>query len=336
MLCYFQCMSADIREPSSLHLYDCADVGATLVRYGRASGRDWRYLPIRDSSTDGPGMTGRLSRARKIAAWKSRRFVDTFRSDLVHVHFGTRLEGLNRSPRRPFVVHYHGTDIRSFYYDPTLRSRIQWGADNAAAVLYSTPDLKEHAEAARADAIYLPNPVDSAELPDWTPADEPTVVFASRWEISKGGNRQLEVLKAVREAVGPAVRIEGLDWGDGAKEARALGATLVPKMPKASYLRWLSEAHCVMGQLSGSLGMSELQALGIGVPLVAPLKKGFYPGAVPVLGGPTTEVLAQQVKSVLSDPEAAALSLQARHWIDANHAPSVSVERLAGIYRELA
>lgn len=329
-------MFAGTQERKVLHLYDCADVGATLVRYGREAGRPWRYLPARDTSRDGTDLSGSLRRAAGVAGWTARRWTRTLESDLLHIHFGTRLDVLTRRPRRPFIVHYHGTDIRTFYYDPSQRGKIQWGADNAAAVLYSTPDLKTHAEAARSDAIYLPNPVNLAELPTWAPAEEPVVVFASRWDGSKGGEQQLALLSAVRSALGPTVRIQGLDWGDGAAEARQRGAELVPKMSKPDYLHWLSRAHCVIGQMSGSLGMSELQALGIGVPVLAKLTEGNYPGPSPVLGmGGEEELLADLIHAI-DDPLAAAERLKARAWIEKHHHPEGIVKALAAIYAGLA
>lgn len=329
-------MFAGTHEPRALHLYDCADVGATLVQYGRAAGRPWRYLPARDTSRDGTNFPGSIRRAAGVADWTARRWLRSVESDLLHIHFGTRLDVVARRPRRPFVVHYHGTDIRTFYYDPSQRDKIQWGADNAAAVLYSTPDLRSHAEAARSDALYLPNPVNLGELPSWAPSSEPVVVFSSRWESSKGGQQQLQLLTEIRNVLGPHVRIQGLDWGDGAPEARQRGADLVPRMSKPDYLRWLSTAHCVVGQTSGILAMSELQSVAIGVPLVARLGAGYYPEPVPVVGGTTNEDLAAEVAMVLKDPVATAHRLQARKWVEAHHSPRSVVKQLAAIYRRLA
>lgn len=254
---------------------------------------------------------------------------------MVHVHFGTRLDLLTQFPRKPFIVHYHGTDIRSFYYDPAQRAKIQWGADNAAMVLYSTPDLAPHAEAVRADAVYLPNPVNLLELPSWRPAREPVVVFSSRWDRSKGGDTQLELLAAVRRRLGDTVRIQGLDWGSDAGAARDLGAELLPKMRKSDFLNWLANAHCVVGQTAGILAMSELQALAIGVPVVAPLGDGFYPGPSPVAGGSDAETLAASVVSILNDPMVASRKLAGRQWIEQYHHPEVVARQLSELYASL-
>ncbi len=239
-------------------------------------------------------------------------------------------------PYKPFVLHFHGTDIRTQFYDPARHEAIQWGADHAAAVLYSTPDLAAHARKARPDALYLANPVDPEQLPPWNPAQRQRVVFASRWETSKGGRRQLDLARSLVQALGDDVEFEGLDWGDGAAEAAAFGVRLVPRMAKERYLRWLAQAHCVVGQSAGILAMSELQAVAIGVPVaMSPLGRGFYPDPVPVLQG-EAEALIEQIRWVLKDPRAASASLGGPSWVDAHHSPRQAVAQLADLYASVA
>ncbi|EMY35666.1 glycosyltransferase [Arthrobacter crystallopoietes BAB-32] len=320
-----------------LHLYDAADVGATLVKYGRRAGLPWRQFdrtPPSDAATAG----GPAERARRLLAtitWQAGRAARILRSDLLHVHSGSRIGIVRSRPHRPFLLHLHGTDIRTQFYDPARRPALQWGADNAAAVLYSTPDLAEHAAAARPDAIYLPNPLDIEELPRWAPAHRPRVVFSSRWEDSKGGRAQLAVARSLLAAVGPDVEVQGLDWGAAAPEAADLGVRLLPKMPKPAYLRWLASAQCVVGQSAGILAMSELQAVGIGVPVVMQLGAGYYPGPSPVLAGSNPAELTDQVRTVLEDPQLASQRLDGPGWARENHGPQRIVRQLAELYAGL-
>ena len=236
------------------------------------------------------------------------------------MHSGSRIGVVRSRPVKPFLLHFHGTDIRTQYYEPARRPALQWGADHAVKVLYSTPDLREHAEAARADATYLPNPVDLEELPEWRRTDRPRIVFASRWHSSKGGRNQLELVRALRSAVGPDVELQGLDWGDGAPQAAELGVGLVPKMPKPEYLLWLASAHVVVGQSAGILAMSELQAIGIGVPVVMQLGEGYYQSP-PALQGDSVEALAAAASSALTDPAGTSAALAGRTWLQEHHDP---------------
>ena len=316
------------QDPSVVHFFDCADVGRTLVSYGRRVGYYWRYRPALAPGLGGTLSPGAFQSRYNIVSWRIRRTVEALRADLMHVHFGTRGGVANSRPVIPFVMHWHGTDIR----EPQFRPNVQWGADHAAAVVYSTPDLRKHAEPVRPDAVYLPNPVDWAELPAWSPAGPPRVVFASRWEDSKGGAEQLKVAAAIRDVTQGRVVLEGLDWGNMAEEARALGVRLVPRMPKPEYLRWMSGAHCVVGQSAGILAMSELQALSMGVPVVMNLGEGYYVDA-PVLDGDGPEGLAAQALHALEDPLAASAQANARAWVEKYHGPDAAVEKLAGIYR---
>lgn len=140
--------------------------------------------------------------------WRVRRTVEALRADVMHVHFGTRGGVAKGRPVLPFVMHWHGTDIRTNIYNEKTRPNIQWGADHAAKVVYSTPDLREHAERVRPDALYLPIPYDISELPSWKPDTRPRVVFSSRWEESKGGAKQLDLLRSLRRELGQDVIIE--------------------------------------------------------------------------------------------------------------------------------
>ncbi|MFD1210961.1 hypothetical protein ACFQ36_02755 [Arthrobacter sp. GCM10027362] len=328
-------------DPKVLHLYDAADVGATLVRYGRRQGLSWRHfnkVPPSDVGSVLPGapLPARARRLLAQTSWQAARAAGILRADLLHLHSGSRLGIVRSRPHRPFVLHFHGTDIRTQFHDPVRRPVLQWGADHAAAVLYSTPDLRPHAELARPDAVYLANPVDLEELPAWAPASRPRVAFASRWDDSKGGSAQLETAKALAASAGPGVELQGLDWGAGAAGAAGHGVKLLPKMSKPQYLRWLASAHCVIGQGTGIMGMSELQAVAIGAPVVMPLGEGYYPGPSPVLQGSTPEELAAQAVAALADPAGTSGQLAGRAWVEAHHSPQQVVARLADIYRELA
>lgn len=279
--------------------------------------------------------TGPLRANYENATWRVRRTIEALRADIMHVHFGTRGGVANSRPVIPFVMHWHGTDIRTIYYRPEGQAGIQRAADRAAAVVYATPDLKQHAEPVRPDAIYLPTPVDLDELPVWAPVGPPRVVFASRWDDSKNAREQLEVAIAIRAATQGQVILEGLDWGDRADEARALGIVLVPKMAKPEYLEWMAGAHCVVGQCAGILAASELQALAMGIPTVMNVGDGYYLDA-PVLRGEGADALAAQAVRVLNDPLAASAIAGGREWVERNHGPEIAVEKLAAIYRKIA
>lgn len=318
-------------DPIVTHLFDAADVGRLLSRKGREQGRDWRYRNVRDLSHDSNPV-------RKYAGaltWHAGRILDLLPSDLIHLHYGRRTAYLRMWPRRPYVLHFHGTDIRHHFYQPYAHDEMVRASAAALAVLYSTPDLREHAVKAREDAIYFPIPVDVPALPAWNPAEQPTIVFASRWDGSKNADLQLDIARGIIAATGGRVRVQGLDWGDSAPAAAAAGVEIVPRMPKPEYLRWLASAHVVAGQAAGVIATSELEAIGIGVPVVMPLHPAYDQGATPVLTGATTDELVAAALSALDAPRQTSLTLGGPAWMMGTHDAGLLASRLSDLYRSL-
>jgi glycosyltransferase involved in cell wall biosynthesis len=313
-------------EPRVTHLFDCADVGGTLVREARRRSLEWRYVP---------GLADvRLRFFGDYYLWTARRFASITRSDLIHLHYGGRTMWVRKRPFRPYLVHLHGSDMREQYADPRFHDEIQRGLDDAVHVLYATPDLADSARAARSDATYLPSPIDLDRLPHWNPAARPTVVFPSRWDPSKGLATQLALARALRARLPGEVDIVGLDWGEGAADALAAGVRLVPRMTRDRFAEWLGSAHLAVGQSTGLFGMSELQALGIGVPIaMSDMHSGYE--KPPVLRVDAASV-ADVVVDVLADPSAAAARLNPRPWVERHHGVGGVVSQLSGLYRSLA
>lgn len=238
---------------------------------------------------------------------------------------------------KPFVLHLHGTDIRTLQYDPAWRDSILWGVRRARAVLYSTPDLAEHVLPLRADARYLPVPVSLAKLPPRPASTQRRVFFSSRWEAVKGLEEQLEIARILVRELPSDYEVAGLDWGPGADEARAIGLRLVPKMPPERYLAFMASSAAVVGQSAGILSSSELEALGMGVPLYAPLRPDYYPDAPPVGGGvhawSRPEVVAAEL---LADvPKLPEKGSDGPKWISRTHETELAYHTLLALYPAL-
>ena len=347
-----------------LHVNDAAFTTANLLWEAQRRGLPWRYLPIAVADPDWRGVSGKARRAASGLRWEALLARRAASADLLHVHVASVVRHTAWVPR-PYVIHLHGTDIRSHQYDPRYAALVRRAVERAAAVLYSTPDLAEHVRW-RPDAALLPVPVDVAALPAWRPDPRPTVVFASRWEAVKGLPVQLAIADAIRRRQ-PEARLLGIDWGSGAAEARAHGVELVPRLRHEEFLDLLATAHVVVGQPTGMLAASELEAVGMGVPVVAPLEPRWYlPVTVavpPVLGGlpigrvhnlpaqdpdragaPTravdgvealAEALAFEAATALTDPQAASARLDGPAWLAREHGPGRAVDQLVALYASL-
>ena len=320
-----------------LHVNDAAFTGQRILERAARDGQPWRFLPraIADPAWSGP--VGRLRFAARGAAWVARLALAASQVDLLHIHSGAMLKHTRFVPKA-FVLHLHGTDIRTLQYDPAWRDSIRWGVRTARAVLYSTPDLAEHILPHRPDAIYLPVPVTLSDLPGRAAVPEHRVFFCSRWEEVKGLKDQLLIARALVQALPPGYEVTGLDWGPGAAQAREAGVRLVPRMPHDAYLAFIAASAAVVGQSAGILSSSELEALGIGVPLYAALKPGYYPDAPPVGGVPDTwGNPAAVAEALLADlPTGAAAPDAGPEWIARTHETELAYRTLVSLYAALA
>jgi hypothetical protein len=317
-------VSAGIRVTQ---LFDCADVAKNIVEAANSQGKHWNII-------QGPWTRGGTQlayyrfRLEQAAAYP--------RTQLWHVNMGGRAKWARGAFARPYALTLHGTDIRENYWQDLHHATIKADIDGAGQVWYTTPDLKEKAQAARADAEYLPVPVASHRLPPWDPAPKARVFFPSRWDASKGGDALLSTAAEIISALGasPDVELVGVDWGDRAAEAGKLGVRLLPRMPKRDFLRELATAHVAVGQVTGMLGSSELEAMGIGVPVIFADQVQGYPGDLATVSVGRSDV-AQAVIEALQDPVALSGRLAGPAYVLKNHNAVDLLPRLEAGYAKV-
>lgn len=253
------------------------------------------------------------------------------RYDLLHVHGGHKAQAA-RWCTVPVVVHLHGSDIRVMQYTASGGPSVRQGVAGADLAVYATPDLGEHLAQIRTDGHYLPVPIPVRELPDAAPLTERSgVLFVSRWEAAKGGTRMLQVAEEIRRRA-PEIPLRGLDWGDGAAEARSLGVELLAKRPHDEYVELLAGSRVAIGQSNPMIGSSELEALGLGMPLIAPFRSEWYEG-LGKLAGDDPAAQAEAAIAAYREPEAAAREQAGREYVAEQHDTPVVLARLLALYR---
>ncbi|MEZ2370728.1 hypothetical protein [Arthrobacter sp. RCC_34] len=324
-------------EPRVIHINDCANVARTLVDEAHRRNLSWDFMPpdaVRPGQGFGSGMKARLAQL----PYQLRHASAALGHDVLHFHYGTTPSVFDKPflPRKPYLLHLHGTDIRTQWPQPAFHDQIQRAIDGAQGVYYTTLDLEENATAARPDAQYLPAPLMFDRIPEWSaPEGRTRISFASRWDDSKNVALQLETAAALVKAF-PDAEVLGLDWGPGAAEAQRLGVRLVPKMPHGDFLDYLAGASVVVGQSAGILAVSELEALAAGVVVACPGTQWTGPaGEPPVLQG-TPEEIVEQVRVTLEDPAAMASRLSGPAWVRKNHSAADQVALLQSAYRAAA
>lgn len=343
---------ADPDYPSVLHLSDPAYTATLLARAAEASGRRWRVLPLATTPPAHGAAPQVLRKAVRGLGWEAELLAERMRSRRLHVHSALARRHAGWAFGRSFALHLHGTDIRARQYEQAHRDVVRGTVGDAHVVFYSTPDLREHVAPLREDARLVPVPV---PLPERGAAEVPAAVraatggrdylfFPSRWEEVKGGAAQIALARALTAAVaGPSAPVLlGLDWGPLAGEAAAAGVQLLPKMSHEQFLATVAGARLCIGQLSGVLGASELDALAGDVPLAAPLNPLWYDGSHPSLrvppvvggvdlgvgGGP--DELVDLVLEELSSPDTRA----SRDWVREHHSPEAALAEVLAGYRD--
>ncbi|QIK82844.1 glycosyltransferase family 4 protein [Sanguibacter sp. HDW7] len=316
--------------PRALHVNDVAGVATTLVTTARARGLAWNLRRI---------PAGRGAPAPVVAARRALDLVRAVRplarTDVAHLHYGvTGYYGW--VTRRPVVLHLHGTDVRvdarSRWLGPVVRAAVR----RADLVLVATPDLLDLARELRDDAVYLPNPVPdalfapAAGTPDPAGAHRGTrVVLNMRWDDAKGG---MSLVAAARTLAADGLDVVGLDWGAYATDARAAGVRLVPLQDAAGFRALLAGADLVVGQQrAGALGISDLEALALGRPLVAHVR-----GDEPVVRsdeGSLVDVVRATLAAGPDDSPAARAARTA--WVRERHGADGVLDRLLALYATL-
>lgn len=304
-----------------LHINEVARVPSSLVASARERGRDWRLHRI-------PAATPPWG----AAAWaRARDFVDSAAlrrgADLLHVHYGPN--GYYAwGARVPVVLHLHGTDIRIDINRPGHGALLRRSLRMADLVLYSTPDLDEWVAPYRSDAIYLPNPLPEAFLTVSTTPRTRRLVFATRWDDSKGG---IQLVDAARALVAHGIDVHGFDWGVLSSQAREAGVICHPYMGLAQLRDFLAGARLVVGQQAyRALAMLDLQALAQGVPVVSPFSApGTIPSTLPSL---TADILRAWEHS---DADLEQAGESGRAWVETYHGPNAVLAELEGHYTRL-
>lgn len=327
----------DSAAPRVTHFNDCAFVGRALVDGAARAGRRWGYVGP-EAVRPAEGFRGGSHLLAELP-YVARHARVALTSDVVHVHYATSVPLLQKPylPKRPYVLHLHGTDIRRQWAAPETHDLIQRAIDGASGVFYANLDTAENATTARPDARYMPCLVELDALPAWRPStdDRKTLMFVSRWDDSKGVQRQLEFVRALKDALPPAVRMIGLDWGPQARDAAALGVELVPRRAHAEFLELMASADVAVAQAAGVLAVSELEVMAIGPALLVPTALVGDTAGTPVLSGSIPEVVEQALVA-LGDPVAASTALGGRAFVAEHHTADRWIPELDALYRGAA
>lgn len=314
-------------------------VGRCLVEAAARAGLDWKFLPperVRPAEGFRSSPSGRL----QAIPYVMRHWNMLHTSDVIQINYAMSHHLLQHSfmPRRPYVLYLLGSDIRRQWKEPGTHDVVQRAVDGAHTVFYCNLDTAENAVAARSDARYLPASMDANRLPHWkagNAAGKRRIVFSSRWDDTKGVETQLALARRLRSVHPDDVEIAGLNWGPEAGRAESVGVRLMPRMAHPEYVDFLASADMVMGQASGVLANSELEAMAIGPVVACPVVSEYFAPGAPIIQGSVEDVVDASFE-ILRDPRGASERMNARPWVVEHHSPDQQVPMLQQVYRDAA
>ncbi len=268
--------------------------------------------------------------------------------DILHINYG--LFGFFAfDTERPVVLHLHGSDVRRAASPKgrivNLVSRVSMM--RASSVWYSTTDLAPYFEGLDTPHRFMPSPV---ALPFFEvglePPESPHILFAVPLNRLKGAKRAIEAMQLLAEE--PGIHISAFAYDTKTPESVALRAripksvTQLPWTPHADMPALLGSASIVVGSMGvGTLGVTELEAMAAGRPLivnrkeVSPFPSDSMDGA-PVIYSDSASDVRQSVAKILTDGAyARRLGQSSRAWALEHHSPRVVARLYAHEYRTL-
>lgn len=309
------------------HVNDISNVPFALVEGLRLLGHDATLFPLNLVGGKLPTWGKAL-----LLPWRGRemralnRLIRRGHFDIVHIHFAY-LGWAGILGKYPYFLHCHGTDVRRNLHEWYQRPFVVRSLRRAKRVFFSTPDLAEHVLPVRADAVWLPNPINTELFRPGSISEDdrrrrPRVLFISALSRIKGVERAFQVMDLLHKQV-PEVEIAVMGFGDQlSRYEQWPGITVLPRVSYEDMPRLIRSCDVVVGQLRlGILSMSEAEAMACGRPVVGEFRyPEIYAEPPPILTGETPEELAGLVIHLLDDSDAREdVGRNSREWVTKYH-----------------
>ena len=271
---------------------------------------------------------------RALDVWRMKKAVKSGAATHVHVHYAT-FAHLSELAALDYSLHVHGGDVLLDRVGRIKRALVDRGLLHASRVVVSTPDLLPIVRSLRADAIYLRNPMPVGELREQSRPSVPLrLLVLSKMDYLKGWPQQVAILNRIRRL---APNLEIFFFGKGQlpelernrlrQSVAELGARELELMPRDTFLETLPKFDLALGQQEvGSLGMSEMEAMACGVPVLAEVGAHRAIGCdPPVL---TAGDLSTLGASAFDREHLHELGTRGRQFIRDNHDPTAVLRAL--------
>jgi glycosyltransferase involved in cell wall biosynthesis len=255
--------------------------------------------------------------------------------DVIHIHWVSRgIIGLLSG--KPFLIQAHGSDLHMHLNTPGMFTLSRLVLERARVIFYVTPNLESYVHRFADKLCYLPNPVNVRSVTETPhpPKEVKRVIFFMRLDPVKGVERAFPAA----ERLASAMEVTAVRWGRLTEDyARRYGEVvrLVDPVPHDRIGDFLSQFDLVVGQMEqGALGLSELEAMAAGRPLIFGIDRSMYPGdKPPVVSSHDPDELVLKVAQLKDDSKRLAnLSHEGREWVCRNHGYERHLKLLEAAY----
>jgi len=315
-------------------VHDIAGVARVQARLLREAGHEVDQIPLTEIGASWRWPAKAITIPVRLAAYlPAIRRLRSGHYDVVHIHWLSQgIVGLLIG--RPFFAQAHGSDLHVNMRNPTLSRVTRSVLNKARLVFYVTPDLLAYAPGFAHKLRYLPNPVEVDGPAEPPPTKLSKAVIFTRLAPVKG----VERIFPAAERLHGSVELTALDWGPLAGEySQRYGrfVRFVPPVLHGQVGAFLRQFDIVIGQmLAGSLGLSELEAMAAGRPVITGVDLSLYPeDPPPVISASDADAIVAAVERLRNDErELARLSREGREWVRRNHGFARHLQLLESAY----
>ncbi|TMC79688.1 MAG: glycosyltransferase family 4 protein [Chloroflexi bacterium] len=317
-------------------VHDVAGVAETQARILRAAGHEVDHVRLPDFGANWSVLAKAITLPIRLAL-----YVPTILRlrrgsyDVIHIHWVPRgIVGL--LARRPFLIQAHGSDLHMHVNTPGLHMLCRMVLERSRAIFYVTPNLETYIQRF-ANKLYLPNPINVRSVADSPRAPQRVrrIAIFMRLDPVKGVER---VFPAVQRLASMGIEITALKWGPLTADYVDRFGEFVRFVDPVNHDRIgesLSQFDLVVGQMEqGALGLSELEAMAAGRPLISGIDRDLYPGdKPPVVSSYDPDELVEQIGRLVDDGRRLEnLSREGRAWVRRNHGYERHLELLESAY----
>ena len=304
-------------------IHDVAGVAETQARILRSAGHEVDHLRLPDFGAEWGWLAKAITFPIRLLIYlptilRLRRE----RYDVIHIHWVPRgIVGLLTG--KPFLIQAHGSDLHMHVATPGVFTLNRLVLERAQTIFYVTPNLESYIHRFADKTRYLPNPINvrAITMSPRTPTAVRRIVIFMRLDPVKGVERVFPAVERLREWAD----LTAVAWGPLTDEyVRRYGNVMdfVEPVPHDHIGTFLGQFDLVIGQMElGALGLSELEAMAAGRPLISGIDRRMYPGdKPPVVSSHDADELVEQVRRLKDDAKRLAnLSYEGREWIRRNH-----------------